>query len=232
MYSGRMRLHTTLVIFLCLAPAAPALADTAEAKLHYEKATGYYALGKYGDAAEEYEKAFALKPDPALLYNAAQAHRVAGNKVRALELYTNYVRVYGDQIANKAEVNRHIASLRKAIETDRETANAPPVSPQPIGKGRRSSEPQPVKPEPTPEPTPTAEPTPVVTPPAQPAPAAALSVSATHEEKKPITKKAWFWGVIGGGAAAVVLAVGLGVGLGVSSSPVDPTPSLGSFAGN
>jgi tetratricopeptide (TPR) repeat protein len=220
------------VVLLSLLACGVARADTAEAKQHYEKATGYYALGKYSDAADEYEKAFALKPDPALLYNAAQAHRVAGNKVRALELYTNYVRIYGDQISNKTEVNRHIASLRKAIETDRETANAPPVSPQPIGKGGRTPvrQPEPVKPEPAPEPTPTPEPTPVVTPAPQTAPAAA--VVAQPDEKKPITKKAWFWGVVGGGAAVVVLAVGLGVGLGVSSSPKDPTPTLGSFAGN
>ena len=30
-----------------------------------------------------------------MLYNAAQAHRLAGDRQRALELYRNYLRVYG-----------------------------------------------------------------------------------------------------------------------------------------
>src|SRR5687767_9372424 len=57
-----------------------------EARAKYEQATGAYALGKYEEAASLYEQAFELKVDQALLYNAAQAHRLAGNTKRAVEL--------------------------------------------------------------------------------------------------------------------------------------------------
>ncbi len=81
-----------LVLVLLFAAALPAVADppaTDAAHLHYEKAEAAYALGNYAKAADEFEQAFELKPDPAILYNAAQAHRIGGNKTRALLLYQN-----------------------------------------------------------------------------------------------------------------------------------------------
>jgi tetratricopeptide (TPR) repeat protein len=53
-----------------------ASADSSEeARQHYQRGTAHYALGEYADAAAEYQEAFRLKQDPALLYNAAQAYR-------------------------------------------------------------------------------------------------------------------------------------------------------------
>ena len=46
-----------------------------EARAYSDKATAAFALAKYAVAAENFEKAFELRPDPALLYNAAQAHQ-------------------------------------------------------------------------------------------------------------------------------------------------------------
>ena len=65
------------------------------AKEHYDQANAQYGLGNYSKAADEYESSFELMHDPALLYNAAQAQRLAGNKQRALLLYQNLLRVYG-----------------------------------------------------------------------------------------------------------------------------------------
>src|SRR5438876_12391154 len=65
-----------------------------EARAYVEKATAEYALNKYAAAAENFEKAFELKPDPALLYNAAQSYRLAGKTERALALYESFLRVY------------------------------------------------------------------------------------------------------------------------------------------
>ena len=82
-------------------------------------------LAHYAEAAESYEKAFALKPDAAVLYNAAQAHRLGGNKERALELYQSYLCLYGGD--RRAEVEGHIESLKQAIEKDRAVATSPPA---------------------------------------------------------------------------------------------------------
>src|SRR5258706_15309100 len=98
---------------LILAWVGSARADNvAEAKEHFKKATSAYALGRFPDAALEYERAYELLPDPALLYNAAQANRIAGSKQRALLLYQNYLRIYGAQVSNTAEVRGHIAKLK------------------------------------------------------------------------------------------------------------------------
>lgn len=80
--------RTAAVLFLLLACLArPAAAESGkDAKKIYEEATAAFGLGKYAVAAEKYEAAFAIRPDPALLYNAAQSYRLAGNKPRALEL--------------------------------------------------------------------------------------------------------------------------------------------------
>src|SRR5678816_452649 len=90
-------------------------ADVEQSKAHFKKATSAFALGHMDDAAVEFEKAYEAEPDPALLYNAAQAHRMAGHKDRALMLYQNYLKLYGKEIPNKEEVKRHIADLKRAI---------------------------------------------------------------------------------------------------------------------
>jgi iron complex outermembrane receptor protein len=122
-------------VFACLAGlflVSPANGDDrSEPRTHYKRAMSAYALGDFPTAAAEYEAAFKLEPDPALLYNAAQAHRVGGNARRALELYQSYLRMFGDQ-ANRGETERHIADLKIAIEKQRSAAEAPPLATAPM----------------------------------------------------------------------------------------------------
>ena len=65
-----------------------------DAKAHYQKATAHFAVGEYHDAAIEYEEAFKLKQDPAILFNAAQSFRLAGDNQKALLLYNNIIKLY------------------------------------------------------------------------------------------------------------------------------------------
>ena len=184
--------------------ARPVIAETSEARAHFDKATSAFALGKFADAATEYEKAFELKPDAALLYNAAQSHRLAGNKQRALLLYQNYLRIYGKQANNKAEVNRNIVELKAAIETEGVAGTPPTPREKPV--------------EPVPVVAPVVAPT-VVTPTTD------ASLVATPPRDKPLVKKGWFWGALVGGVVVVGGAVALGVVFG--SKKHDPSPSLG-----
>src|SRR5688572_9812303 len=126
-----MRRLTTVVVLVSLTRLSLA-GNVEKAKEHYENGIGAYALGRYEDAAQEYEKAFALKPDPALLYNAAQSHRLAGNKTRALLLYTNLLRLFSSRLQNKDEVQRHIAALKEAIESEKRATTQPPIEPQAV----------------------------------------------------------------------------------------------------
>src|SRR4029077_11792612 len=122
-----VRVLAVAVVLLVALPTAPARAD--EASVYQQKATAAFALGEYKEAAEDFERAFKLHPDPALLYNAAQAHRLGGNKERALTLYENYLRVYGKKNGRAEEVQKHVDDLKLAIEHDKAAGTSPPAAP-------------------------------------------------------------------------------------------------------
>lgn len=210
-----------------------------EARAYFDKASAAFALGHYPAAADNFEKAFELKPDPALLYNAAQAHRLAGNKERALTLYQNYLRLYSKAV-KRAEVEARVEELKKGIERDRQLATSPPTTTMPsaLPPGPPAFDP-PAAPAPavvTPAAVaPVASPAASAASPAKPAPlpaavdtrpSAPLLVAKSEPadtEKKSLFQKPLFWGAVGGVVAAAVVVV-LVVALG---GPKDPSPSLG-----
>jgi len=110
-----------------LVAPGPVRAERQDARRHYDRATAAFGLGKYEEAATEYEAAFDLKPDPALLYNAAQAYRLAGRAPRAIELYRNYLRLYGDS-ENADDARQHMLRLESA-SAGGGPAGSIPVSP-------------------------------------------------------------------------------------------------------
>ena len=112
-------------------PAEPTLPGSdQDPRALYERGSALYALGRYGEAAPLFERAFELKSDPALLYNAAQAYRLMGNKQRALTLYQNYYRLFSEQIPNPEEVRKQIEQLKDAIAVDERAKTAPPTGTQ------------------------------------------------------------------------------------------------------
>jgi tetratricopeptide (TPR) repeat protein len=219
-------MRIALALFLLGALCLPARADnTTEARAHFESGNAAYALGDYPAAAKEYEKAFSLRPDPALLYNAAQAHRMANNKQRALLLYQNYLRVYGRQINNRDEVQRHISNLKHAIESEEQSQTSPPTTP--VSPGTTSAPPPPGT---TGTPPPSGE-TAAPALPERGAANPAVAPAPVRTDDRPLTKKPWFWVAVGG-AAVVVAGVAIGLGVGLSGGDKDPKPSLGAGAGN
>ena len=167
--------------------------DADEARAFHEKAKAAFALSHYDQAAEFFEKAFELKSDPALLYNAAQSHRLAGNKQRALTLYQNYLRVYGRD-ERRPQIELRIEELKKAIEKDRTEvpvappAGWPPGTPAPSATGSKAGTTAPPAPRtaestrPLPAPPPAATPAPVA-----PAPIALAPMPATSPPPAAIT---------------------------------------------
>lgn len=215
--------------------AWPAAAEES-ARDYFDRATAQFALGKYADAAANYEKCFELKPDPAILYNAAQAHRLAGNKSRALELYQNYVRIYRTRISNLAEVQRHIDNLRSALATDRRISTQPPITTRPPTAAtetpaRPRAADTPATPPKSPPRVVVAPPPPAPPPPPPPLHVDTAVVVAPAPAPKPLVKRAWFWGVVAGAVVVVGTSIALGVTLG-SPGTVDPPHSFGSVQAN
>jgi tetratricopeptide (TPR) repeat protein len=98
--------------------------DTAAAREHYQKGTGFYDLGRYQDAAKEFEAAYEAKNDPALLYNLAQSHRLAGNTEQALHFYRTYLRRV-PKAANRSEIEERILALEKLLDVKKGTQIPP-----------------------------------------------------------------------------------------------------------
>src|SRR5437879_13770949 len=73
------RLGIVFGLMLALFPSPARAVDDASrvAMEHFRKGTRAYDLGRFLEAANEYEKAYEAKETPALLYNLGQAYRGA-----------------------------------------------------------------------------------------------------------------------------------------------------------
>jgi len=190
--------------------AAEQPSDVATA--HVRKATAAFNLGKYDDAAKEYEAAYEQTLDPNLLFNIGQAYRLAGNREKAITAYRSFIRS-----APESE-QRHLAES-KIRELERQRPAPPPASAPVPAPGPA---PAAVVPVPTPGPPMAA---PVAAPPTEtPSPARAptpapsttetpggLVTAPAVPEPAPSTPfyKGWpFWTAVGAVVAgAVVLTV-------------------------
>ena len=187
-----------------------------QARAYFDKASASFALGHYSDAAENFEKAFEHRPDSALLYNAAQAHRLAGERPRALILYQNYLRLY-PKAPMRPEVEARVEELKQAIERDRATATTPPGPTSPGGESKTAAT--------ITETGATTAAAPVVNlrPPAPESPPPSLVTRSQPVRSEPLTSKPLFWVAVAGGAAALAAVV---VVVALSGSR-DPLASLG-----
>lgn len=109
-------------------------AQKAEMKQHYEKATRAYDVQKYGEAVDEYQKAYEIGGDPAMLYNVAQSYRLNDQLQEALRFYRRYLQ-RSPNARNREDVERKIADLEKTVEERRKAAAAaapPAPAPTPV----------------------------------------------------------------------------------------------------
>jgi len=197
-------LFAVIASILTARSAGAADDEPAEAKAHYNKATAHFAVGEYKEAAAEYEAAFKIHQHPALLYNAAQSHRLAGDNQKALTLYKNLVKLY-PSTKYAADSKERIQKLEQAIASTQSPPNGPAsieggggTAPGPVGDTPTS-----MKPAPAPVPTLAGAPAPSASP---SGPAASLvAAPAPPADERPIYKKWWFWA--GAGAVAVVAVV-------------------------
>src|SRR5262245_55235328 len=227
--------------FLALSARTPpaAAGEAEEAKALFQKGTGEFGVGNYEQAAAHYEAAFRLRPDAALLFNAAQAYRLAGKKQRAIEIYKNFLRIYRDA-PQAAEAKRQIAALNKQIAEEPASQTrpapvllpigtpAPPAGapePPPLPSVAAPAPPRPIVSTP-PAPAPLPPPAPRAAPAVPPHPAVSLVVApawapaAPAREDSSIFRKPWLWvGVVVVllGAAALVIA----------TRPSYPDPTFG-----
>ena len=216
------------------------------AKALNDKAMAEFGLGDYGPAAEHYEAAFRLKPDGALLYNAAQSHRLAGNKKRALELYRSFVRLYGAKNSLAPDARRRIGELERTMGDEDKHAPAAGPTPgptparttgsgaaPPTSAGTAAGSPATPGPAQTPSaatraigPTPTPMPTSMnLSASAAPPPETSLVSAGPAPPTRSILASPWLWAGVGAAVAGAVILL-------VVLNPSYPSPTFGQTAGN
>lgn len=84
----------------------------------YQRAVTLYNSGQYDKAIEEFQGLYEQKPQPILLFNLAQAHRKAGHRQQALDLYERYLREAPSSELS-AETSGYITELKKQVEEDK-----------------------------------------------------------------------------------------------------------------
>ena len=108
----------------------------ADMKLHYDKATRAYDVGKYQEAIEQYQKAYEIGGDAAMIYNIAQAYRLSDQLSEAIRFYRRYLQ-RSPSAPNREVVERRIAELEKVVEERKRSGPpmvqaAPTPSPTPL----------------------------------------------------------------------------------------------------
>src|SRR6476659_900004 len=105
-----------LLVFLCVSTFARA-DDTAQraAKRHYDRGEKLFALGKFDEALDEYQKAFDAKPLPGFLFNIGQCYRNLGDYDQAIFSFKKYLKL-DPNAPNKEKVDKLIEELEDKKE--------------------------------------------------------------------------------------------------------------------
>jgi tetratricopeptide (TPR) repeat protein len=122
-----------------------------EMRVHYDRATRAYDVGKYAEAIEEYQKAYEIGGDPAMLYNIGQAYRLNDQPNDAIRFYRRYLQRQPNA-HNRDYVERKIADLEKIVEERRK--DTPAVTPPPTPSAPPPTPAVTTPPVPPPPPTP------------------------------------------------------------------------------
>ena len=127
-----MQLRNLVAVAVCsiFAPGWAHADDAAvAARRHFESGTALYDVGRFDEAAREYDAAYQLRNDPALLYNLGQAYRLAGNQAKAIVTYRAFLRRVPNS-PDRAEVEQRIVELQRQLD-EQKAASRPAPTPQP-----------------------------------------------------------------------------------------------------
>jgi tetratricopeptide (TPR) repeat protein len=190
-----MRLAIALCAVFVYGEAAAAPADPA--RVLTRQGLDLYKRGEYAAAVERFNQAYAIAPAPLLLYDVAQAYRLAGDCDRARRYYVEYL--MADPVgARAAGVKRRIVDMEACAHATVERA----------------------APTPTPRPAAHVEPPPVVPPTTVPAPAPSASALALPPPPRSHRLRTAGFAVGGGGVALIGTAIYLSTRASSDSSQV------------
>lgn len=201
MVSSTRSISSRLAVALCLSLAVVATAqpkksaDEQAARALFADGQKAYDLGEFDRALTLYSDAYKLKPLPGFLFNIGQCHKQLGNFERAAFFFGRFIDNSKPEAANVALAKELKADMEKRqaekAEAERKAAEEK-VAAEKAAADKASDAP--------------------VAPPLTPVEASTLPPPPPPSlEPEPVTKKAWFWVVIGGAVVATAAGVTAGV---------------------
>lgn len=107
-------------------PVAAQSDDVAQAKALAVQGMREFQLGNYADSLDLLQKAFKIKPVPALLFNVAQCHRLLGHLEQARRVYRAYIDAAPATDATVATARAKIAEIDVALKAQASVQNSQP----------------------------------------------------------------------------------------------------------
>jgi hypothetical protein len=121
-------LAVVLLLASGVATAQPKSEDTLKAAALYDTGKRHFDIAEYAAAIAAWKEAYLLSSEPLLLFNIAQAHRLAGDCAQANRFYLNYKRV-APRPANQAELD---SAMAKCAGIEPATGDTTPTTPSAI----------------------------------------------------------------------------------------------------
>jgi len=131
------------LVFTALAARVAAADDAATrtAKLHFDRGEKLYALTRFSEALDEYQKAFDARPIPDFLFNIGQCYRNLGDYDSAIFSYKKYLTLAPDapnreqveQLIRDLEARREQSDSRR-LGLQRQPAPPPPAEEHPADR--------------------------------------------------------------------------------------------------
>jgi len=126
-------MRSVLALGLVLLLSRLAVADTPDANAGrklFAEGQELYTKSDYDGAAAKFELAYAKDPDPAYLFNLAQAHRLGKKCARAASDYRTFLSLVTDP-PNEAEVKIYIRDMDECSPKKPDPIVKPPIQPPP-----------------------------------------------------------------------------------------------------
>ncbi|NUO53281.1 MAG: tetratricopeptide repeat protein [Polyangiaceae bacterium] len=104
-----------LAVALVALPAAADDAGQKQALELFEQGKSAYKEGRFADSVALLEKAYALYPEPVLLYNLARSQEGLGQFSLAIEAYEKYLASEKD-VPDRGAIEQKVANLKRTVE--------------------------------------------------------------------------------------------------------------------
>ena len=112
-----LRTLALLALLFAVSPRVARADDPAPraSKRHFDRGEKLFALGKFDEALDEYQKAFDAKPIPDFLFNIGQCYRNLGDYQQAIFSFKKYLKLEPDA-PDKDKVEKLIDDLEEKQE--------------------------------------------------------------------------------------------------------------------